>query len=392
MLVMIATRTPHAPNGLSRPAPTPAAALAIGCAIALNVAFCSGSALAGPPAASASALPAPPVQRVAVFGTDDRVPPPAAFDGAVQGIGLLFDPRSRSVCTAFCVADAVVATAAHCLYRPSAKTVPRPSDFWFGRSFDRTRDLSRIEGYANASAPASIVAGTERVSTEPPITATGDWALVRLAKPVCKGRNLLLMETTREDVAKAAAEGRFFQLSYHRDFQQWRVAYSGRCALVVPTADEADGFFSEFARPEQLLLHQCDTGGASSGSPLLVDVGGSYRVVGINIGTYVQSRSLLQNGEVVRRLEPETVANTGILVSAFAGRVGPLAAAGLASSRQDLRRLQARLAARGHYAGPVDGVFRESLRAAIERYEAAEGLPVTGIAGKELLRRMPATR
>jgi hypothetical protein len=42
------------------------------------------------------------VHPVAVFGTDDRVALPAKYKDVQQKIGLLFNMRSRTVCTAFC--------------------------------------------------------------------------------------------------------------------------------------------------------------------------------------------------------------------------------------------------------------------------------------------------
>src|SRR5689334_18420350 len=80
----------------------------------------------GAPRLAASAL-----QRVAVFGTDDRVALPAKYKDVQQKIGLLFNMRSRTVCTAFCVALDVVATAGHCLHRTLGERAPQLADFWF---------------------------------------------------------------------------------------------------------------------------------------------------------------------------------------------------------------------------------------------------------------------
>src|SRR5690349_1075459 len=55
------------------------------------------------------------VERVAVFGADDRQPVPSKYQATAQSIGVLFNNQTRTVCTAFCVGDAIIATAAHCL-------------------------------------------------------------------------------------------------------------------------------------------------------------------------------------------------------------------------------------------------------------------------------------
>src|ERR1043166_5724168 len=70
-----------------------------------------------------------PVQPVAVFGTDDRGPLPAKYKDVREKIGLLFSVRGRSVCTAFCVAKDVVATAGHCLHKIAGERAPRIGDF-----------------------------------------------------------------------------------------------------------------------------------------------------------------------------------------------------------------------------------------------------------------------
>lgn len=331
----------------------------------------------------------PSLTPVAVFGEDDRIAPPPDLERAADSLGLLFNRRTGAVCTAVCLADGVIATAAHCLYRPAGKIAPRLADVWFARGYDRVRDFARIQGHDRGAAAQNVVAGTERISTDPPITATGDWALVRLSRPVCAGRGLPAVAMDRDEIAQAAKAGRLFQLAYHRDFQQWRPAYSKPCALwQPPDPAAAEDALKEFAEPERLVLHTCDTGGGSSGSPLLVrEPDGRIVVAGLNVGTYVQARSLLQNGEVVRRLDPEVVANSGIAGAAFLGRVPALASARILATRESLRALQAALTRRGHYAGPIDGVFTAPVRTAIERYEAAAGLPITGIASQGLLER-----
>src|SRR5262245_40738251 len=59
----------------------------------------------------------PLLEPVAVFGGDERAPVPQAMRSISSKIGVIHDRRSQSVCTVFCVAPDVVATAAHCLYR-----------------------------------------------------------------------------------------------------------------------------------------------------------------------------------------------------------------------------------------------------------------------------------
>src|SRR5262245_33771997 len=64
--------------------------------------------LVPPPSAAA-----PVTTPAAVFGKDDRVGLPPRYSSLRNSIGLLFNVQARTVCSAFCVADNVIATAAH---------------------------------------------------------------------------------------------------------------------------------------------------------------------------------------------------------------------------------------------------------------------------------------
>ena len=73
----------------------------------------------------------------AVFGDDDRIRVPKARAALEQSIGLIFNNQAKTVCTAFCVGPNLIATAAHCLYRPPDEGERADfADFWF--SIDRS--------------------------------------------------------------------------------------------------------------------------------------------------------------------------------------------------------------------------------------------------------------
>ena len=183
--------------------------------------------------------------------------------------------------------------------------------------------------------------------------------------------------------------GRVFQISYHRDFTQWKPAYSKPCA-VARDFDNAEWstIAPDFLEAERMILHTCDTGGASSGSPLLVETADGPVVAGINVGTYVQSKVVMQNGQVTHRQRAETVANTAVNASAFADRVGILRTAHILASGNPMKTLQERLRQQQFYAGRIDGNYGPALRTAIEAYEKANTLPVTGLATQGLLLRL----
>src|SRR5262249_7031028 len=112
------------------------------------------SPLGRPPAAAA--LPLAPA---ALLGSDYRLPLPARVKDVQEKLGLLFNVRARTVCTAFCVAKDIVATAGHCLHRTAGERRPNLDDFWFGRNYDTVRDFVRIAGHASGTAAQNVMTG-----------------------------------------------------------------------------------------------------------------------------------------------------------------------------------------------------------------------------------------
>jgi hypothetical protein len=352
----------------------------------LGLALCLGGNV---PQVMAGAVPPhkganPLLHLVSVFGGDQRVPLPQSMREAGSKLGVLYDSRSHSVCTAFCVASDVVATAAHCLYRTSGESPLRLSDFAF--RLHGGNAPARIAGAEAGAAELNVTSGSTRLNVHPPIDATRDWALVRLAQPACKGGAFKLSRRPVVEVMTLADQGHLFNIAYHRDLPKWEPMLNEGCA-VRRNFEDADWptIKRDFAEPEQLLLHTCDTGAASSGSPLLVDGSDGPEVVGINVGTYVQSKVIMLNGEVLHRFRSDDVANTGVNSLAFASALDAFLSADTLSSRRDVRRLQDGLAAKGLYKGPRDGRFSATLKAAIETFERASHMTVSGLATRPLL-------
>ena len=72
---------------------------------------------------------------------------------------------------------------------------------------------------------------------------------------------------------------------------QWKLAYAQPCGMSRSFQHtEWSAISQDFSDPEALILHTCDTGGASTGSPLLIDTDRGPAVIGINVGTYEQAR------------------------------------------------------------------------------------------------------
>jgi protease YdgD len=334
------------------------------------------------------------VHHIAVFGADERRPLPPTHRALQASIGLLYEQRSHSVCTAFCVDDAIVATAGHCIYRTSGERAPTPAGFTFRLpGMPPAKAATRIAGAASGAAPQNITSGTTRLSVQPPIDAAHDWAFVRLSAPVCKGARLPISRRAPADLVKLSAAQRIYQVAFHRDFANWQLAFASPCPVRRDFANADWAAISQdFADPADVILHTCDTGGASSGSPLLIDGPSGPEVVGINVGTYVQSRVLMQNGAVVHRYQSDSVANTGVASAAFLPRLDAFIRAEIVGGRTQMRELQTMLSERGFYKGARDGSFGPQLRTAIENFEQSEGRPQTGLATTALLQRLTALR
>jgi Putative peptidoglycan binding domain/Trypsin len=325
-----------------------------------------------------------------VFGNDDRVEVPPRLDVVGRSVGMLFNNEARTVCTAFCVSDNTIATAAHCLFKTAGETPPRVADFWFGRlNGSNSRDFARIAGVTTASSPQHVMAGSTQLSIRPPIDATRDWALVRLSRPLCRGAALPIKVLAPDELVREADAKRLFQVAYHRDFANWRLAYSKPCEAARSFSGATRSTIAkDFTDVDQLILHKCDTGGASSGSPLLVETANGPAVIGINVGTYVQSRVMMREGEVLHRFKSETVANTGVSAAAFKDRIAEFEQAQILSNGHGIRLLQDQLQALQLYDGAVDGAFGPQLRTAISNFEQMSKLPITGLATTSLVRRL----
>lgn len=167
---------------------------------------------------------------------------------------------------------------------------------------------------------ARLSAGTAALRITPPIEAARDWAVARLEKPVCRSGGLKLTGLDRTGIERRAARGEIYQVAMHRDFEPGKLIYASPCSIerAFATAPEQT-IASDFLKPEAILMHTCDTGPGSSGSPLLVDGDEGPEVVGMNVGTYVLSRTPanMTSTSSPQSRRSEAIANTAIEVGEF---------------------------------------------------------------------------
>jgi len=322
----------------------------------------------------------------AVFGKDNRSDIPPEYAYLAGRIGMIYEPDTQTLCSAFCVAPNVVATASHCLFQPRNGRMPNLVDMSFRLDHKDLSLSAGIEGRLAGAPKHSIAVGTTRFGKEPPLSAPKDWALTKLSRPICRFGTLDVSPRPTGELITASKQRRIFQLSFHWDFAHWKLAYSGRCRVSRTFKGIEWRYIRQhFSGAEDLLLHDCDTGGASSGSPLMMDTRNGPVVVGLNVGTYTRTRLLLSQGDVVRRQKPDIIANTAVNASAFAHVVEPLARQPMIVTEQEVIDLQRELQARNLYTGPIDGIFGRGTRSAIRAYESLRGETLTGLPSRMLL-------
>ena len=348
--------------------------------------FAALALLVQPTAASAAPLhPIAPdtkpglIQRVAVFGKDTRTSLPKELEFLADSIGLVSSEMARSVCTGFCVGRRTIATAAHCLYRTAGERRPALGTYRFEVGLNPRRS-SRIAGFDTGAVGQNVLAGSQEVNIKPPIDATRDWALARLARPVCAGHELVVEDISPTRVHRLAARGRLLHVAYHGDLRDWRLAVVRNCETLAELKEPVRQQIQRaFADSQSLLLHKCDTGQASSGSPLLaIDSERRIRAVALNVGTYLQTRLLVAGNEVRRRFKAAPLGNTAVSGSAFARYIGPFTRAELLVGRNAISELQSTLTQLGYDPGTPDGLYGNRTRAAVTKFarDAAIAGPV----------------
>lgn len=352
--------------------------------------------LASPPLPARPPIESPVVD-IAVFGRDDRIKAPKERAAVAEKIGVLVDLARNTVCTAFCVGADTIMTAAHCVYPTTAPGGARLDAIRFRRSLQSVDNDARIARRGDRTEERLTLAGASRLSLRPPIDAVSDWMLIRLDRNVCPKGGLAISRRSTDDVLELARAKRVYNIAFHRDFENFARAQSAPCD--APQTFEGASWETiarDFRNADDLILHTCDTGGSSSGSPLLVDGPDGPEVVGINVGTYLHSTITTPSRERQSASDsPSTsreIANTAIAGHTVADAVAAFTEAQMIHASPELRALQAGLAARGDYTGPLDGRQSAKLRSAIRKAEMRAGLPVTGLPTRRLLRTLKSNR
>ncbi len=321
----------------------------------------------------------------AVFGDDQRVRLPDAAVAISANVGVLVSSQTGALCSAFCLSPDVIATAGHCVNGTSPTTRPDLSRLRFTPSTDRRRPSTAIKGGANGTQSQNIITGSRQLRLEPPINAADDWAVIKLEAPACQAGGFALTTKDRNTVTTATDQGQLYQVASHRDLPDVAPRLATDCKLTAPNpngaAVDARHDFSDWP---SILFHMCDTGGGSSGSPLLIDGAHGPEVVGINVGTYVLSRAIpLASSSSESRMQ--AVANTAIDITRIAPGFEAIRSRFIVESVADVQAIQSALHAVKLYAGPINGLWSPRLETAVRAFETSTGAEATGLLTTQLL-------
>lgn len=262
-----------------------------------------------------------PVTPVAVLGDDTRQPLQPEQTPLLEKIGTL-SAGGANFCSAFCVADDVIVTAGHCLFGTAETTGPELERVEFHAGAGAQRRSSRLAGQGRRAIRSAIAAGTRSLNLSPPIDAANDWAIARLANPICTSGGLALSTFGQDDISAHAEAGLIYQVAMHRDLSANVLHYGAPCGIetAFPEAS-ARTIAQDFANADAILMHTCDTGAGSSGSPLLVNGENGPEVVGLNVGTYVLSRARPSSSTNREAAKSDAIANTAIEAARFRAAV-----------------------------------------------------------------------
>jgi V8-like Glu-specific endopeptidase len=344
------------------------------------------------------ALPVP--AHAAVIGDDDRQSIGDSQPALARGIGFILEAGSAYTCTAFCVADDVIATSAHCILRRDRNLSPVDLSKVRFHMFDRTPAVRR-----GGTEPAirSIRAGSELQTGPGSQTTTAvfhgefstnrdsprhfdDWALAKLQTPLCERRALSLEPVSQDELRGEINDQKLYMIGYHGGrFEEGRIRSSDCDLNSIRMGRFMRSQRQRFANAPDLLLHRCDMEQGASGSPIFLETEDGPKVVAMNSGSVSHLIYQVRPGSERRLLVSRYDANTAVLTRSFAGGVERFGQESLLHSESQLRRLQLLLKARGLYAGPLDALYGPGTRGAILKFEQERGWARLGVPTLELL-------
>jgi V8-like Glu-specific endopeptidase len=221
----------------------------------------------------------------AVIGWDDRTPMlsrqyPWSAIGRVQGITT---EDKEYHCTGTLIGEDVVLTNAHCVINPETRKLSQKIAFLpnviNGKPGSQT-DVSQV---------VNVVYGTDFGGSELE-NQTNDWALLKLDKPIGLKYGYLGWKSLSNATLTKNQKAYIF-VGYSGDFPDTsKDNYRFFTAGAGFTASAQDGCSITQAK-SNVLFHDCDTTGGSSGGAIIGVIGNKPYIVGLNNAEITDKRS-----------------------------------------------------------------------------------------------------
>ncbi|MEX1035230.1 MAG: trypsin-like serine protease [Sneathiella sp.] len=224
------------------------------------------------PGATGQVMPLKKLEVLGIKGDDNRVRVDiSAYPWRM--VGRL--NHSGNHCTAVLVGPSAILTAAHCFWDKRRNRWSVPSAYHFVLGYDKGDIVahSKIKSFTVAGGASTI-----KMQLRPELE--NDWAIAHLEKPLGKLYGFVkLTKINPRNLGNFIATGStVVQGGYSRDIAH---------VLTVDTNCKVNRIQS--SKSGALLVHQCDATKGDSGSPLFLQTGKDFTLLGIHVATLPHS-------------------------------------------------------------------------------------------------------